>query len=205
MLRSIQAQLQAVYRIAAPDIRQFLIDGDDVTEVLGEDARTADEWVVIREGPQGVDVGVYISPEYLQRLAAHPHPAAAIPGAFTAYCAATEGVSHFLMLFDRVRREEPVSMLELEAQAEIDKFVSAVLHHPDRQQEWWDRLFRNARLADGLSEEEAARYTEAARLAGAFCATLTQTPHTAALLALLRQFWRDSGAKRLDRMRRLAA
>ncbi len=205
MLNSIQAQLQAVYRIAAPDIRQFLIDKDDVTEVLGEEARAADEWVVVREAPDGVDVGVYIAPRFLEQLAAHSHPGEAIPASFQAYCAATEGVSHFLMLFERACRGEPVSMLELEAQAEVDKFVCAVLHHPERQAEWWSRIFRDAQLAEGLSTEEMHRYTEAARLAGAFCSDLTKTPHTAALLAVLREFWRDSGAKRLERMRRLAA
>ena len=32
MLTTIQAQLEAVYRISAPDIRSFLIDEDDVDE-----------------------------------------------------------------------------------------------------------------------------------------------------------------------------
>lgn len=205
MLKSIQAQLQAVYRIAAPDIRQFLIDEADVSQVLGEDARDADEWVVVRESPDGVDVGVYIAPQFLEQLSAHTHPAQAIPAAFRAWCIATEGVSHFLMLFERASRGEPVSMLELEAQAEVDKFVSALLHHPTRQDEWWSRLFRQVQLAEGLSTEEMDRYTEAGRLAGAFCTDLAKAPHTAALLALLREFWRDSGAKRLERMRRLAA
>lgn len=205
MLMAIQAQLEAVYRIAAPDIRQFLINGEQVTEMLGEDARPSDEWVVVREGPDGVDVGVYIAPHFLERLSAHDHPAEAIGGSFQAFCAATEGVSHFMLLFDRSCRCEPVSMLELEAQAEVDKFVCAWLHYPERQTEWWTRLFRDARLAEGLSEEELDRYKEAARLAGAFCSSLAETPHTGALLDLLRQFWRDSGAQRMERLRRLAA
>jgi len=205
MLTTIQAQLEAIYRIAAPDIRQFLIDAEQITEVLGEEIRPSDEWVVVREGPEGVDVGVYIAPHFLERLNAHDHPADAIGSAFRAFCTATEGVSHFMMLFDRACRQEPVSMLELEVQAEVDKFVCARLHYPERQTEWWTRLFRDARLADGLSEEELDRYKEAARLAGAFCSSLSETPHTGALLELLRQFWRDSGAQRMERMRRLAA
>ena len=96
-------------------------------------------------------------------------------------------------------------MLELEVQAEVDKFVFAALHHPTRTDEWHTRLFREARLAEGLSGEELWRYTEAARLAGAFCAELSAAPHTGALLDLLRAFWRDSGAQRMERMRRLAA
>jgi hypothetical protein len=205
MLSTIQAQLEAVYRIAAPDIREFLINETQVDDVLGTDARTADEWVVVREASDGVDIGVFISPVFLERLSDHDGPSDAIHDAFQAYCVATEGVSHFLMLFNRACRGEPVSMLELEAQAEVDKFVCATLHHPYRQTEWWARLFRDIRLADGLSPEEIERYTEAGRLAGAFCADLSKTPHTEALLSTLRHFWRDSGSQRLERMRRLAA
>ena len=96
-------------------------------------------------------------------------------------------------------------MLELEAQAEVDKFAFAALHHPERMHEWHTRLFKDARMAEGLSDDEWARYAEAARLAGAFCAELCETPHTAALLDILRAFWRDSGAQRMERMRRMAA
>jgi len=205
MLSAIQRNLEAVYRITAPDVRRFLIDEDELREVQGASDRQSDEWVLVRECPEGVDVGVYVASQALERLAVFPGPAEALNDAFSAFCLATEGVSHFLMLFERARREEPVSMLELEAQAEVDKYVFATLHHPDRSDEWFTRLFRGARLADDLSQDELQRYTEAARLAGAFCEELSAAPHTGALLDLLRAFWRDSGAKRMERMRRLAA
>jgi hypothetical protein len=205
MLSAIQQNLEAVYRISAPDVRQFLIDEDQLRDVLGDPDREAEEWVVVREGPDGVNVGVYVAAPALERLKGLPGPSEALEDAFQAFCLATEGVSHFLMLFERARRQEPVSMLELETQAEVDKFVFAALHHPDRMEEWHTRLFRNVRLAQGLCEEELSRYTEAGRLAGAFCASLCATPHTGALLELLRAFWRDSGAQRMERLRRLAA
>ena len=68
-------------------------------------------------------------------------------------------------------------MLELEAQAEVDKFVSARLHHPHRSVDWWRKLFREASLSAGLSEAESARYVEAGRLAAGFCANSTLHPH----------------------------
>ena len=66
-------------------------------------------------------------------------------------------------------------------------------------------LFERAVLAHGLDDVEQVRYLEAGRLAGSFCAALDDAPHVDALLRILRGFWRDSGAKRLDTMRRLAA
>ena len=161
--------------------------------------------MLVREGPDGVDVGVYVAEEALDRLKGITGPSEALLDAPGAFCLAAEGVSHFMLLFERSRRGEPVSMLELEVQAEVDKFIFAALHHPEQAEQWHSRLFRDARLLEGLSDEEQGRYTEAARLAGAFCAELCATPHTGALLELLRSFWRDSGAQRMARMRRLAA
>ena len=95
-------------------------------------------------------------------------------------------------------------MLELEAQAEVDKFVCASLHQPDRAEEWWRRLFREASIVDGLGAEESDRYEEAGRLAAGFCAGLDGHPHVASWLHHLRSFWRASGAQRLETMRKMA-
>ena len=164
MLKLIQDNLQAIYRISAPDVRHFLIDEAQLHEVLGEPDRPAEEWVLVRESADGVDVGVYVAEDALDTLQGISGPSEALLDAPGAFCLATEGVSHFMLLFERSRRGEPVSMLELEVQAEVDKFVVAALHHPGRIEHWHTLLFREARLVAGLSEDEQARYTEAARL-----------------------------------------
>ena len=206
MLKLIQEHLQAIYRLAdAPDIRSFLVSGEEVAQVLGPDRRRAEEWVLVREVEDGVDIGVYIDSTHLEDLETAATPARALDESFRAFCVATEGVSHFLLLVDRARRAEPVTMLELEAQAEVDKYVSARLHCPTRAREWRARLFRDAALAPDLSTEERDRYREAGRMAAGFCETLDDLPTVDALLAEVRAFWREPAAKRLAVMRRLAA
>jgi hypothetical protein len=197
--------LEAIYRIEAPDVTQFQIDQEQLEWVMGTSLRNADEWVLARSSEDGLDLAVFIAEAHLNALEKAGSLADAAVRDFPAFCAATEGVSHFLMLVERARREEPVTMLELEAQAEVDKFVCASLHHPNLSNEWWGRLFRDAILAEDLGPEERERYQEAGRLAAGFCVTLDQAPHVDALLQQLRRFWRDSGAQRLERMRRLAA
>ncbi len=205
MLRVIQAHLQAIYQIQAPDVGPFLVDAAAVGELLGPDARDADEWVLLRQDGEDVDLAVYIAAEHLERLARVETPGQAVAECFSSFCAATEGVSHFLMLIERARREEPIRMLELELQAEIDKFVSAWLHHPRHHRQLLRRLFHDAALREDLSAVERARYREAGRLAAAYCARLEALPHPAAVLAAVRQFWRRSSAQRLEQVRRLAA
>ena len=205
MLRRIQAHLEAIYRIEAPDVSRFQIDAGQLLELMGDEGRQADEWVLVRESDGFLDLAVFVADSHLEALATAGSLGEATLAAFPAFCAATEGVSHFLMLIERTRRKEPVSLLELEAQAEVDKFVCARLHHPDHVETWWKRLFLDASLAEDLQPEESARYREAGRLAAGFCTVLADAPHVDAVLRTLRAFWRDSGAQRLDMMRRLAA
>ena len=137
MLKKIQAHLESIYRIQAPDVSQFQIDRDQLIEVAGEGLRDAEEWVLVREADGGLDLAVFVDETHLAALDKVDCISEAPAADFPAFCAATEGVSHFLMLFERVRRGEPVRMLELEAQAEVDKYVCASFHQPDRSDEWW--------------------------------------------------------------------
>jgi len=205
VLSLLQAQVESIYRTRGPDIRDFLVDRRGLVALLGADCREADEWVLVREGEDGLDIAVYIAEEHLSLLAEAQDLREATDGAFRAYCAAVEGVSHFLLLVERALRGEPVRMLELEAQAEVDKFICARLHHPDRGEEWIRRLFSESTLHAGMPATEQARYREAGRLASAFCSHLDRLPHDQARLVELRGFWRDCGHRRLERMRRLAA
>lgn len=205
MLSLLQRQLQAVYRTEAPDVSAFLLDDAQLDEVMGPERRPADEWVLVREAEDGLDLAVWIADAHREALAGLRDLGQAVDRAFPAYCAAIEGISHFLLLVERARRGEPVRLLELEAQAEVDKFVCARLHAPQRSREWRARLFRDADLQDGLSAEERDRYVEAGRLAEGLCAHLDRHPHDEARIRDLRAFWRASGHQRLERMRRLAA
>jgi len=205
VLALIQEQLQALYRTEAPDVRRFLVDDDALQAIVGQEARPADEWVLVHQEGDDVDLAVYVDERHLRRLADARGPAEAARCCFRALCAAVEGVSHFLLLAHRARQGQPVRMLELEAQAEVDKYLVASLHHPDDARQWRTRLFREATLAEGLSPEERERYTEAARLAEAWCDHLDGLPHVQAVLDRQRAFWRRSGCRRLEEMRRLAA
>ncbi len=204
-LRLVQQHLEAIYQTEAPDVRAFQIDDAGLQAVGGGPGRGADEWVFVREQDDGLDLAVWVSPGLLSRLAAAPDPAAAVADELRALAAAVEGVSHFLLLIERARRQEPVSLLELEAQAEVDKFVCAHLHAHRRDPSLRHRLFRGARLRDDLDPAERERYAEAGRLADAWCKKLEALPHVGAVLDAQRRFWRAPGADRLDRLRRLAA
>jgi hypothetical protein len=205
----LQAHLQRVYGLEAdetPDIRPFLVD-DDALELLRPPGaqRPADEWVLVRESNDGLDLAVWIDRKHLDTLAEAPDTRSVVRRSLRSFCAVIEGISHFMFLVERARRAEPVTLLELEVQAEIDKFVSARLHCPERTPALRRALFQDVSLHDGLSAEERDRYREAGRLARAWCDHLGTLPHPGALLDTQRRFWRTAGGKRMERLRAMAA
>jgi len=203
LVNQVQETLEAVYQIRAPDVRDFLVDTNGLAALGGGDLRPADEWVLVAESEDGLDLAVYIEEGRLSELGDAQDLGEAADLALPALASVVEGVSHFLLLIERARREEPVTMLELEAQAEVDKYLVPCLHHPLRAQEWHQRIFALSQLGPRLSGEERDRYREASRLGAAWCRHLSTFPHLQARLNTQRAFWRAPGMERLRRMRSL--
>jgi hypothetical protein len=86
----------------------------DVYEFLREGSNDAREHLLVREDSDGVSLALVVSP--------NQSPNAPL-GPSDEWAQLIEGVSHFLVLAERARRELSTSQLELELQAEIDKFV----------------------------------------------------------------------------------
>jgi len=196
-----QRQLQAIYAIEAPPVADFLVDREEAQQIA-PGARVGREAVLVHEVAGEAGIAVFVDPSIVERVAAHP-PGEAANADLDAFAVVTEAVSHFLLLVHRARRDEGVSLLELETQAEVDKFVTARLLSRSAAG-LRDRLFRDAALDPALDEEERQRYTTAGRLADRYCAQLERLPHVDALLVELRGFWRLSGHARMGRLRRAA-
>ncbi|MBL8615052.1 MAG: hypothetical protein JNM72_05510 [Deltaproteobacteria bacterium] len=203
LLSALQDQLCALYRAEAPDLLDFLVDDDGLAAIGAQPTRGADEWVLVAEGEDGLELAIWIAAPLLHQLAEVRSPAQAAAGALRAFCAGVEGLSHALLLIERARRAEPVSLLELEAQAEVDKYVCARLHHPERRAELRRRLFHEADLRVDLDDDERDRYREAGALAEAWCAHLDRLPHDRARIDEQRRFFRAAGSARMHEMRRL--
>jgi hypothetical protein len=78
-------------------------------------------------------------------------------------------VSHFVYLAYAARRDKPVRRLELELQAEVDKFAAGVLGVAPRGRadpaQLRRRIFDELPIDPDLDEEEEERYLTAWRLA----------------------------------------
>jgi len=126
MLQALQNLLATIYDVPVThDVAEFLLtDRSCLPPALR--AHDTDEQVLVAQDGSTLWVSVYLAPTVLQRLAS-ANPLEALHGGNIAdYWTALEGVSHFVYLAWNAAYDRPVTLLELELQGEIDKYVCSL-------------------------------------------------------------------------------
>lgn len=124
--------------------------------------------------PEDVSVGIYLSPNVSESLGAldFERPHLWSHAETSAFAVATEEISHFHYFVFHAAADRAVTQLELEIQAEVDKFL--LLYFARRRggrsaarvfSDTLSQLFDRFHLAEELTDIERARYAEASRLA----------------------------------------
>jgi hypothetical protein len=204
-----QEELEAIYRVRAPRVADFLVDRERARATAGDDPR-APELLIVRESEQGLELGLFLAPDVVSAVdSADPHdprPLLTAPAYLPRLACAAEGVSHFVYLATRAEAGRPVSLLELEVQAEVDKFALLVLHLWRRGLRRLSpalrrRLFEKVRYHDHLADEEVERYRLANRLGGGYARWLedryVDEANVEGMLRDLRASYRLGGSEKL--------
>jgi hypothetical protein len=214
MLERLQQQLHEINGSdAGYDIRQFLVTDARVARAIsgGDTLTHSGETLLLREDEQGIALSLYLDEALLDRLKAGDPAAALRSGMLNDLCKVIEGLSHFNYVAWRASRERSVTLLELELQAEVDKYVSTMQMAREQQDiELLNRLhghlFDNARFHDHLSRRQLERYREASEYAARFCQALE--PRLLGpdqdVLPELRRFYRMSLGDKISYIRALA-
>jgi hypothetical protein len=163
------------------DAEEFLIsDRRQLERMLGPAAAEgSDEHVFIVEGADGVRVGLFIDREVLERLARKDPMEALDERNLQDFCTALEGVSHFHYLLWSLAQGRSVSLLELELQAEVDKYASALTlltrqHAGEFPRALHAAMFDRVRFAPQLEASARQRYEAANRHAARYCRELDE-------------------------------
>ena len=212
VLRGLQTLLGRLYDVDLPyDVYDFLITDRRSVDAASNDDRVQDEELLLAETTDGSGAGValYLDPGLLSRLeAADPHHALNEHN-LADYCTALEGVSHFVYSTWGLQRDLPVSLLELETQAEVDKYAVTVFLLAAQQEgrsypaQVHARLFDRVSFDARLEPHQYERYRTAHALAARYCRRLEQrfvnrgTPKIEALVRELRGFFRLRHAAKL--------
>jgi hypothetical protein len=109
-----------------------------------------------------------------------------------------EGVSHFLYLVERARVNLPVTQLELELQAEVDKFVLSLARGTASAPELFDRLFENPSFLHDAGTEAGERYRMAHQLAARFVSRVLLAQDRVRAQDRLRTFYRAGQTEKIS-------
>jgi hypothetical protein len=139
----LQRRLERFYHLEeTPDVRDFVRESVDG---LGRES------LLLRESEDSVEMALVVP-----TTAANDHDH---------WLQLAEGVSHFVYVANRARQELPSTQLELELQAEVDKFVLLVLEQVpyDRGEAWQvhTRLYENVLYLHEAGTELGDRYRTA--------------------------------------------
>ena len=214
-LASLQSALTGIYDLpATPDVAQFLLT-DRARLASIEAARDSDEQLIVAEHDDTLSLGLYIDAQVLERLERRDPYAALTQYNLADYLTVAEGVSHFVYVAWNAGFDKPVTLLELELQAEVDKYVLCAWLLREQgagrfPRELHRALFEHARVDPAAAAGRAGLYHTASVYAGRFCRRVAASMArgtrgaTRELLTELRRFYRWGNARKLRHIERLA-
>lgn len=182
MLSTLQRQLERIYEVDIPhSVDDFLTTDPEVLKAVQGDANSdeseVEERLLVVQDGDSVDIALYLDNDIISRLAADDPNSNLHDGNLADFCTAVEGVSHFLYLVWNARHRRGVSLMELEMQAEIDKYVSMAFlfsqqgsgRVPSSLYRW---LFEDPIFDSSLDRASLERYRDANYYASRYCARL---------------------------------
>lgn len=178
-LNALQQRLETLYQLEpAPDIVPFV-----------QVERDGREQVLVRSTGDELELKVLLPAVSVRVLGEHGRARD-----MDAYLGAIEGVSHFTHLAERARTCLPTTLLELELQAEVDKFAllaeSARGQNPRELRRLHQRLYENVQYLHEQGTESGTRYRLANDLAARLWAAWLESAGSDAVQLELRRFYR---------------
>ena len=171
-LVSLQHALQHHYDIELPYcISEFVCHSAQSETGSSNCKGTTPEMLVYREDGTNLDISLFLNPSLLTDIDNNTCLRQWSGEIFDNGCIVLEGVSHFLYMIFNAHHDRQVSLLDLEIQAEIDKFIFAALNtdYRDSTDELLDRLFCQISYREELSPTLKQRYQQANDLAYKYC------------------------------------
>ena len=206
----VQRGLEELYRVhTGVEIGDFVV-GAELRDALVA-ARRPREQLLVCEAEGEMALALFIDPRALANLVSHDPARRLGDHNLGDFLLVIEGVSHFIYAIRCARAERPVSQLELELQAEVDKYVTCLLAtEPGAEVSaaLRRRLFDDAAYEPDLDHDERDRYRAANDNAQRYAAYLEQAfvvpRRIPEMLGELRRFYRLGLAGKLGSIARAA-
>lgn len=218
-LTRLQRGLEDLYRVeTGVEVEDYVI-GTGMREAIAP-TRKSREQLLVAEEENEASIALFIDPVALANLATHDPSQSLGDHNLGDFLLAVEGVSHFIYAICCARADRKVTQLELELQAEVDKYVTCLLVtdagapgnrgscREDISSELRRRLFSDFEYEPDLDHDEHARYRAANDNAQRYTAFLEQQFVTRRripeMLGELRRFYRLGLSAKLSSIARAA-
>ncbi|MEZ4223615.1 MAG: hypothetical protein R3B13_21885 [Polyangiaceae bacterium] len=176
-LHNIQRRLERIYGLESrPNVVDFVRTANDGGR----------ETLLLREHEDALEIALLLPPGEPMR-----------PGGCDLWFQIAEGVSHFVYVTERARTRLPATQLELELQAEVDKFVLLADEQAENGRRLRERLFENVSFLHPEDSEAGQRYRMANDLAARFVSRLMAMPNREERVKKLRRFYRAGQAEKI--------
>jgi len=211
-LLQLQHHLQQIYAVDIPHrVSDYLItDPELAAQLTGQSPEDAPlEQLLIQQEEDCLALSLYISREITERLAGCTFDQLLEEHYFADFCIALEGISHFVYLTWNATYNRTVSLLELELQAEVDKYITAItlpgcLAHHAASRDLRRQLFMAVGFAPQLNDADRHRYWLANHYADRYCQHLHERflhPHRPErMMRELRHFYRLPRQEKMHRI-----
>jgi hypothetical protein len=200
MIDRLQQHLSDIYQVGGVhDVRDFLITDPQLAQCIGAGSMLAatSETLLMAEDEEGLALSLFLDGDLLSRLELADPLSRLRADLLDDLWKVFEGLSHFNCVVWRASQDRSVSLLELELQAEVDKFVGTTLlalgqgrtEMLDHLHGW---LFDDVSFHAELDDEQLARYRAANEYAARFCHALRNrlVENGGSVLTELRRFFR---------------
>ena len=212
-LLQIQEHLQGLYELHMEHcISDYLVTSREMLHGRFQQAIKSRETLLLYQGDDDLQLSVYLEEKVLDNLKMNGPDIDLHHGNIEDFCLALEGTSHFVYLIWNAMFERSVTMLEMEMQAEIDKFIFLSRYAAHRQAQpapgqLRRLLFETISFQDNLTEQEVQRYRDANFYAEKYCWLLESRNFLNVgleqeLLKELRRFYRLNLENKLRRINR---
>lgn len=200
MLNALQAHLADIYRVdPGYDVADFLITDPELARLLGAGSMMSrtEETVLMQQDDEGLSLSVFLDDDLVSRLNEHNPLEMLDSKSLNDLWTVLEGISHFNYIAWSARKNRQVSLLELELQAEVDKFVATLFMAVEQEDSelagrlhGW--LFDDVSFKPELNADEVERYSTANRYAARYCHRLPErlSRNVGEALSELRRFYR---------------
>ncbi len=204
MLARLQRGLETLYRLRPEaEVSGFIID-EEARNAAGV-ARSPREQLLLQEDEDGLAIGLYLEPGIMSKLGDQEAALLVQGQLFGDFMMLLEGVSHFVYLAFKAGCDHRVSALELELQAEVDKYVTCILSTDQslsQSEGLRRRLFEDIEYDTDLSHDEQERYRVANNNALRYSASLERRfvseNRVTDMLVELRHFYRMSLPRKMQ-------